>query len=254
MEKIIGAQLYTIRDYTTNAQDVVESFKKLRKIGYTRAQVSAMNDTPVEAIKTAIEESGVKVTGDHYAFDRMIDDPKAVIERHKAFGCMNFGIGGLPGWAMESGENILKFMKQANEFADMMASEGMMFTYHNHAFEFVKVDGKNIMDYIIETAGDNFKLMADVHWLAVAGKNPSKFLKDNKDLIGGVHYKDLKVVNNAPAICEVGSGNLDWEDIIKTCDELGVEDIFVEQDSNWSPDPFTSLEMSYNFLTKYGYR
>lgn len=254
MEKLIGAQLYTIRDYTQDEASLMESFKKLSEIGYTRAQTSAMNTIDAEIIKAASETYGIKITGDHYAFAEMVDDIKAVMERHKTFGCKNFGIGGLPAEARDTKEGILDFMAKANKIADAMAAEGMMFTYHNHAFEFVKVDGKNIMDYILETANENFKLMVDVHWLSVAGINPTKFLKTYKDMIGGVHYKDLKVVDNAPAICEVGEGNLDWDDIIKTCDELGVEDIFVEQDRNWSPDPFTSLEMSYNFLKKYGYR
>ena len=254
MEKLIGAQLYTIRDYTKDEAALMESFKKLSEIGYTRAQVSAMNDMPAEAIKKASETYNIKITGDHYAFDPMVNNIKAAMERHKIFGCMNFGIGGLPVSARESKEGILDFMSKANKIADAMAAEGMMFTYHNHAFEFEKVDDKRIMDYILETANENFKLMLDVHWLSVAGINPVKFIKKYKDMIGGVHYKDLKVVGNAPAICEVGEGNLDWDEIVATCDEIGVKDIFVEQDTNWSPDPFTSLEMSYNFLKKYGYR
>lgn len=254
MEKLIGAQLYTIRDYVKTPEDTIESFKKLAKIGYTYAQISAMTHLSAEDVKAAIDASGVKVTGNHYPFDKMVEDPKGVIEFHKAFDCYEPGIGGLPEAARTSKEGILDFMEKANKVSDIFADAGMMFTYHNHAFEFVKVEGKTIMDYILETANKNFKLMVDVHWLSVAGINPVKFLKTYKDMVGAVHYKDLKVVNNAPAICEVGEGNLDWAEIVKTCDELGVSHIYVEQDVNWSPDPFTSLEISYNNLKKFGYR
>ena len=72
----------------------------------------------------------------------------------------------------------------------------MTFTYHKHAFEFTKVDGKNIMDYILETANENFKLMVDVFWLSYAGINPVKFFRKYKDMVGSVHYKGLKIVDN----------------------------------------------------------
>ena len=254
MEKLIGAQLYTIRDYTKDRENLMESFKKLSEIGYTYAQASAMDHLAPEDIKEAGEKYNIKITGDHYSFAKMTEDSKAVADLHKIFGCYEPGVGGLPVEARDSKEGILDFMKKANKIADVFAAEGMMFTYHNHAFEFVKVEGKTIMDYILENANKNFKLMVDVYWLSVAGINPVKFLNEHKDMIGGVHYKDLKVVNNGPEICEVGEGNLDWDLIVKTCDDIGVKHIYVEQDRNWTPDPFTSLKTSYENLKKFGYR
>ncbi|MBQ4159610.1 MAG: sugar phosphate isomerase/epimerase, partial [Clostridia bacterium] len=120
-------------------------------------------------------------------------------------------------------------------------------------FEFVKVDGKYIMDYILEECSENVKLMVDVYWLSVAGINPVDFLKKNASRVGAVHYKDLKVVDNAPEMCEVGYGNLDWDKIIACCDELNPEFIFVEQDRNFD-NPFDSLKMSYDFLKAKGYK
>jgi len=117
------------------------------------------------------------------------------------------------------------------------------------------IDGKNIMDYILETANENFKLMVDVYWLSYAGINPVKFLRKYKDMVGGVHYKDLKIVDNAPQMCEVGEGNLDWEEICAVCDEIKPRYIYVEQDRYWTDDdPIKALEISYNNLKKLGYK
>ncbi len=57
-----------------------------------------------------------------------------------------------------------------------------------------------------------------------------------------------------PAICEVGEGNLDWEAISAVCDEIQPRYIYIEQDTNWTPDPFTSLATSYANVKKLGYK
>ena len=68
-----------------------------------------------------------------------------------------------------------------------------------------------------------------------------------------IHFKDLKVVNNAPAICEVMEGNLDWDDIIAASFESDAEYALVEQDTCDNGAPFTCLETSYNNLKAKGF-
>ena len=255
MERKIGAQLYTIRDYVKTEAELEASIDKLIKIGYTFGQKSAMDHISPEKLKEITEKTGFEFTGDHTAMSNFVDDIDKIITDHKVYGCMMPGTGALPPEMRTSKEGILTFMKQANEVSDKLAAEGMTFTYHNHAFEFVKVDGKYIMDYILENANENFKLMVDVFWLSYAGINPVKFLRKYKDMVGGVHYKDLSIVDNKPEICEVGEGNLDWEEISAVCDEIKPRYIYVEQDRCWiDNDPFKALEVSYNNLKKLGYK
>ncbi|MBE7026430.1 MAG: sugar phosphate isomerase/epimerase [Ruminococcaceae bacterium] len=254
MERKIGAQLYTIRDHVKTDAELEASIDKLVKIGYTFGQKSAMDHIAPEKLKEITQKTGFEFTGDHISFDSYDNIEKVILE-HKIYNCMMPGVGSLPTEMRTSKEGILSFMKKANEVSDKLATEGMTFTYHNHAFEFTKIDGKNIMDYILETANENFKLMVDVYWLSYAGINPVKFLRKYKDMVGGVHYKDLKIVDNAPQMCEVGEGNLDWEEICAVCDEIKPRYIYVEQDRYWTDDdPIKALEISYNNLKKLGYK
>lgn len=256
MERRIGAQMFTVRDFIKTEKDIEETINKLVKIGYTFGQSSAMGPIEPEKLKEICDKAGYSITGDHVKWDLLREDVDKAVENHKVFGCTYFGVGAMPEYARTSKEGLLKFIKEGNEVADRMADKGAIFTYHNHAFEFAKFDGKTIMDYILELTNDNFKLMVDTYWLSVAGINPVKFLKENKDKVGGVHFKDLKVKlgDIVPSIAEVGVGNLGWEEIAAVCDEIKPPHIYVEQDTNWSPDPFASLEMSYKFLNTLGYR
>lgn len=253
MERKIGAQFFTIRDFIKTEEDIATSFQKIADIGYTFCQNSAMGDIAPEKLRDICQQTGVSIIGDHCDFKKLIGDTDKMIADRKVYGCTMPGIGGLPEDARTSKEGILQFMKDANLVSDKLAAQGMTFTYHNHAFEFVKVDGRNIMDYILELANDNFKLMVDVFWLAVAGINPGKFIRDYKEMIGGIHFKDLKVIDNLPSMCEIMEGNLDWDDIIAACEDVDAKVIYVEQDRNWV-DPFESLRLSYNNLKTKGFR
>ena len=68
-----------------------------------------------------------------------------------------------------------------------------------------------------------------------------------------VHFKDMGADSNSfqPIMTEIGEGNLNWQDIIKACTEIGVEWALVEQDV-CQRDPFESLAISLNNLKKLG--
>ena len=252
MSRIIGAQMYTIRNFVQTEADIEASIQKLKEIGYTYGQKSAFDADPY-FLKEMCDKHDFKITASHNAFDDMYENIDKHIANHKIYGCELPGTGAMPDKYRESKEGILEFVKKANEISDRFAAEGLNFIYHNHAFEFVRYDGKYLMDYILDGASENLKLIVDVYWLAVAGIDPVDFLYKNKDRVGAVHYKDLKVVNHAPSICEVGEGNLNWDKIAACCDDINAKYIFVEQDKNFD-NPFDSLKMSYDYLKTKGYR
>ena len=49
----------------------------------------------------------------------------------------------------------------------------------------------------------------------------------------------------------VGTGNLNWEGILKTADEIGIERFVVEQD-NCIGNAFDEIKISYDNLVKMG--
>ena len=68
-----------------------------------------------------------------------------------------------------------------------------------------------------------------------------------------VHFKDLKMkTDNKYEMAEIGEGNLDWDAIIKACEEAGTKWALVEQDV-CQRDPFESLKMSYDYLITKGF-
>lgn len=252
MDRRIGAQAYTIRDFCQTKEDFEESMEKLAKIGYKSVQLSAIGNIQAKDIKEICDKYGIEIVGTHRSYDEFLNNFEFSVEYHKTCGCKLVGLGGLPGWdGVKTKQQALNIINSLNEISRKFKEQGMTFAYHNHALEFKKANGKFLMDYFIEYG--EFDFIIDVYWLAVAGINPAKFLRKNKGRIRMVHFKDLKVVNNAPAICEVMEGNLDWDDIIAATEECGAEYAVVEQDMCDNGAPFTCLQTSYNNLKTKGF-
>ena len=69
-----------------------------------------------------------------------------------------------------------------------------------------------------------------------------------------VHLKDLKVkIDNHIEMAELGEGNLDWDGILRACEEAGVSWALVEQD-DCQRDPFEALKISHDYLVAKGFQ
>lgn len=252
MDKRIGAQYYTIRDFCRTLEDFDASCKKVKEIGYKTVQLSGIGDFEGEDVKKILDKYDLIAVCTHRPPQNYLENIEKEIEFHKAIGCNVAGLGAMPQFSA-SYEAIKEFGEQFTQVSEKLKEHGITFAYHNHSFEFEKIDGKYAFDAIIKSVkSDNFKLILDVYWLAYAGVNPAKFIREYSDKIACIHFKDLKIKENKPCYAEIGQGNLDWDEIISACNESEAEFALVEQDT-CDGDPFESLKISYDFLKEKGF-
>ena len=252
MDKRLGAQFYTIREFCKTLEDFDESCKKVKEIGYETVQLSGIGNFKAEEIKPVLDKYGLITICTHRPQKNYLEDIEGEIEFHKTLGCKVCGIGSMPGFNAQI-ETINEFVKNYSEVCRILKEHDLIFAYHNHAFEFQKFDGKYAFDIITEgMAADNFKYILDTYWLAYAGINPAKFIKARKGNIACVHLKDLKIIEGKPSYGEVGLGNIEWDEVLDACCEADVEFALVEQDT-CEGNPFDSLKLSYDFLKNKGF-
>lgn len=253
MDRRIGAQYFTLRDFAKTIEDFEETCKKVAEMGYKIVQISG---TPLAAadMKPILDKYGLKVVVTHRGYCDFRDHLEEIIDYNKTLGCEICGIGAMPGESRESSEALSEFIAGINKAGKLLRKEGLYLGYHNHAFEFAKLDGKLIMDRLIEeTDPEAVKFIVDTFWLQTGGKDPAGFISKLGDRAMAIHFKDLKAnSDNTTEMAEVGEGNLDWDGIIKACDEAGAVWALVEQDV-CKRSPFESLKMSYDFLTTKGF-
>ena len=96
MDKRIGAQYYTIRDYIGTIKDFETSCKKISDIGYKAVQISG---TPIAAsdMRKVLDEYGLVVYTTHRAFEDFIKNPGEIMEYNRILGSDLCGVGSMPG-------------------------------------------------------------------------------------------------------------------------------------------------------------
>jgi len=251
----IGAQLYTVREFTKTPEDYAVTLKKVKEIGYDAVQVSGGCKIEAEKLGGMLQDNGLVCAATHISFEEMQEDLDKVIANHKALGCKYVGIGGLPGKYRQSAEGFVTFAREATEVGKKLADAGQQFLYHNHHFEFIRLDdGRRGMDILYEeTDPEFFKFEIDTFWVQTAGGDPIDWIRKMKGRMEVVHFKDMRVSASEirPIMSEVGEGNLNWPGIIEACRDNGMVYHLVEQDVCLR-NPFESLRISLENLHKLG--
>ncbi len=259
MDKRIGVQFYTIHD----SLDTIENFDKacgrVSDIGYKIVQISG-TALPASEMKQVLDKYGLEVVTTHRSYYDFTTNPDQIIEYNKTLGSSMCGLGIMPRPAISDTKAFCEFIENVNKFCEMAKKENMCFGYHNHSVEFIKQDGKMIIDRIIEeTDPETCNFIVDTFWVQNGGKNPEDFIRSLGKRAKAVHFKDYAVDpvlwdKEAPRMKEVGNGVLNWDGIIRACEEAGTQWALVEQDKNWiNDDPFEALKTSYDYLTKKGF-
>lgn len=253
--KELGLQIYTVRDKMETPDMYAETMKKIREIGYTHFQTAGKPTSIEEAeyYKKCADDAGLEICGTHFSWQIINDDFDLALRIHEILGTKNMGIGGMPGGETRTQKDaLLKFIDTANEVGNKLSKYGMKFTYHNHHFEFAKIDGKTIMDYLIEGFDPNVtSFVLDTCWVQYGGYDVRKMLERLAGRVDILHLKDLGVFapDNKVDITEVGNGNINFADIIPVAEKTGVKQFVVEQDRNFTTgDSFESITTSYNYI------
>ena len=253
LKNVVGAQLYTVRDYTKDLAGVVESLKKVADIGYTAIQISGFGPLDAKEIAKLVEDNGLTVASTHTGWPLFLHDLDAVIETHKLWKCDHPAIGGLPG-EYYTADGLQRFLDELAPIAERLAQEGMDFSYHNHNHELEKFGGKTWLAAVYEQAPpEMLKAEIDTYWIQAGGGDPAAWVRACAGREPLLHLKDFAMgPGREQRFAEIGEGNMNWPAILQAAQESGVEWYLVEQDRCYDRDPFESLAISYHNLVAMG--
>lgn len=246
----IAAQLFTLRDHIRTEDDIRESLKKVAAIGYRAVQVSGMGPIAEEELVKICDGEGLTICSTHEPGKKIVEETDAVIERLKKLGC---GHTAYPSPHVE-----VKSLADAEDLAGQLDAAGAKFeeaglilSYHNHAHEFRKFDGRTVLETIYaNTDPGHLEAELDLYWVQAGGASPLTWVRKVAGRQTRVHLKDACVPIDEKQLyfCEIGNGNLDWHDIIPELEKGGCEWFIVEQD-RCPADPFDSLRQSFEYLS-----
>lgn len=253
MSKVkLAIQLYTVRDYIQNYTDADKAFRFIKDFGCDAVQISAIGPIEPEKVKELVEKYGFDVCVTHKPFVRMQEELDELIDEHLMINCDTIGLGAMDEKYRSSKESVMEFISIANKIAAHMGKRGCRFAYHNHDFEFKKIDGdKTIMDLLIsETDPELFTFVPDVAWAQIAGVEPCDFLRRLKGRVKVAHFKDYTFEGERRRFIELGKGKVDFDAIYKTCLETEIPYVAFEQDIDWTVNALESCRESFEFMQR----
>lgn len=253
----IGAQLYTCYKRTQTLEDLDLALKKVSEIGYRSVQVSGTCAYEPEWLRDELDKYGLTCALTHIAPARIINETEEVVKQHAVFGCKHIGIGGMPTNMRGSLEGYNEFKKVYLPAAEKMRDLGAKLLYHNHCFEFDKLDGKDVIERILEDfPEDSIDFTLDLGWVAFAGKDVVELINTLKGRLSRIHLKDYAdkpedgSIETSAYLRPIYEGKLDYDSYINALSRVGCEYMLVEQDYCYDEDEFDCLRRSYENVTK----
>ncbi|MEE0946683.1 MAG: sugar phosphate isomerase/epimerase [Acutalibacteraceae bacterium] len=251
MNKELSIQVFSVRDKMSNAEETKETFKALASYGFKGIQTAGACEWGYENYAAAAKEAGLKIIGTHLGID-LFEDIDETLRIHNLFETKYAGVGGMPGlWSADFCEQtVTDFIEKANAVAENFEKNGLEFTYHHHEREFAKIGNETIMEILVRELHKNTSFVLDTYWLQAGGVNILEWLKKLEGRVKILHLKDFVVPfgKGGYTITELGSGNINFKEVIKAAEATGVEHLCYEQDNAVNGDSLASAKQSAEYF------
>lgn len=254
----IGLQLYTLRNELS--KDLEGTLKKVAAIGYKEVELFGYTDgkffgKTTKEFKAMLKSLGLDPVSGHYGagvekkdvkgtlsndWQRAVDDAAELGQKYVNCAYLTDG-------ERKSIDDYKKYVDLFNKSGEVAKKAGLQFGYHNHDFEFKKMDGQLPYDLIASTDPDLVKLELDLYWIVKAGLDPVDLFKKYPGRFPLWHVKDMD--KGDQSFAEVGTGSIDFKKIFDARKIAGMTHFFVEQDMAKRP-PVEAIEISFKNVTK----
>ena len=274
MKFSVAIQVYSVRDDAE--KDLNGTLKKIKEMGYDGVELAGLYGHSYEEVKEAVEKAGLTPISAHVPLADMLADPDGVLAGYAKIGCRYVAVPYLPEELRPGTDRFPQTVEDIRMLAKVAKEKGMTMLYHNHDFEFKKIDGEYALDLLYRLIpADLLQTEIDTCWVNVAGEDPSAYVRKYTGRAPVVHLKDFYMSDrnaehdgpfyaligidqeaggkNVFEFRPVGYGLQDFSSILKAAEDAGAGWVVVEQDEpSMGKTPLECAEMSRNYLKKLG--
>ena len=274
MKFSVALQVYSVRDFAE--KDLKGTLAKIKEMGYEGVELAGLYGYSYAEVKEAVDAAGLKLVSAHVPLAEMVADPEGVLTGYAEMGCKYVAVPYLPDELRPGTDMFGKTLEDIRMLCGVAKEKGITMLYHNHDFEFVKLDGKYALDVMYDTIpADLLQTEIDTCWVNVAGEEPAAYVRKYAGRAPIVHLKDFYmsdrdaesdgpfyelIGNDQKASGEnvfefrpVGYGLQNFPEILKASEEAGAAWVVVEQDRpSMGKDPMECAAMSREYLKKLG--
>lgn len=233
----IGCQTWPVRE--SIGKDLDGTLRGLAAAGFHSIELCSppgyekMGFGPLAALKPAelrakIQAAGLKCESCHFGHGELKDHADERIAWAKELGLKQMIIAsfGLPksataaDWMRDAGE--------ANKIGEQTHKAGIQLGFHNHDFEFGKIDGALIYDRLMSELDAKLVKMQFQVGVVRLGYNAADYFEKYPGRFISMHLQDWSPTEKKEAV--MGKGVVDWKKTFAAAKKGGVKNYFVEMD------------------------
>ncbi|MBU2945879.1 sugar phosphate isomerase/epimerase family protein [Zobellia uliginosa] len=234
----VGLQLYSLRNQFKT--DVPGTLETIKGWGITKIEGGETYGLSLEDFKNLLKTNSLDVVSVGAKFGDLENNAQQVVENAKAYGAKYVMCAWVPHdnnkWDLEETKHASVVFNKAGK---LLKENGITLAYHPHGYEFRPYEDGTLFDYMIKNATD-YTFELDVFWAQHGGADPLALMKKYKSKFTLLHLKDMEkgVEGNNTGQEDhetnvvLGQGQVDIAGIVAEAKELGIEYMFIEDESS----------------------
>ncbi|MDX8352823.1 sugar phosphate isomerase/epimerase [Cognatiyoonia sp. IB215182] len=240
----ISYQLYCSRNFPP----LTRTLRMLGEVGFSEVEGYAALLSDVDGLKAALDASQLEMTSCHMDLDMIESDPVAALQIAKKLAVKKVFAPFLdPEDRPNDTAGWQAFGRRLAEAGKPLVDAGLIFGWHNHAFEFDVTGSGDIPLDLIAAASDDLMLELDLGWVRVAGHDPVAWINKYAGRIAAVHVKDIAADGECAdedGWADVGHGIMDWSAIHAALQGAGVDHYVIEHDNPNDDNRFATRSLA----------
>jgi len=234
----VGLQLYSLRNQFKT--DVTGSLDIIQSWGITKLEGGGTYGMSKEDFQKELSARKMTVVSVGAGFEQLENSPQSVIDNANSFGAKYVMCAWVPHddnkWDLEETKHATEVFNKAGK---LLKENGITLAYHAHGYEFRPYKDGTLFDYMAENATD-FTFELDVFWAQHGGGDPLALMKKYPKKMTLMHLKDMEhgVEGNNTGHEDVetnvvlGTGQIDMAGVVAEAKKLGIEYMFIEDESS----------------------
>ena len=248
----IAIQLFGVRDFME--KDAKETLRQIAAMGYDGIEpCGGTYGMDPQAFRTLCDELGLNIISAHVSYHTLTTDLDNQLSLYQTLGTKYIAYpymveGQLPG--DPEYDTVLENMRRIGKAA---RERGIQMLYHNHDFEFQKINGQYKLEYQFDRlTPEELQAELDTCWVAVSGEDPAAYIRKFTGRCPCVHLKDYYMGKEKPEhlyeligkpeteakegeskleFRPAGQGMLHVPSILEAAKDAGAKWIIIEQDA-----------------------
>ena len=244
--KPLALQLYTVREKL--GEDFEGTVRSVADMGYAGVEPYGGMPCELSAAARLFRELDLQVCSSHVPFPDA-ENREGVLEIAEAFDLSSVAIAMIAPAEFETIDAIKRTCERLNRAAEFAGANGLDLLYHNHWWEFRRINGAFTLDVMLEELDESVGLQIDTYWVQVGGEDAVEVVGRVGARAPLIHLKDGWLEKDGD-MAAVGHGVMDVPAIVAATAETASWYI-VEQDRS-NNDRLDAVQKSYAYLTENG--